>query len=107
VTDTLAVTQALNDVQYEIESLQAQIQSYDNQIDYSNIYLSLSEDESAEATAETWSPTSTVHEAQSDFVALMQGVVDLVIYAVVLGWPVLVILVLVWLVKRSRKGGRK
>ncbi len=107
VTDTLAVTQALNDVQYEIESLQAQIQSYDNQIDYSNIYLSLSEDESAEATAEMWSPTSTVHEAQSDFVALMQGVVDLVIYAVVLGWPVLVILVLVWLVKRSGKGGRK
>jgi hypothetical protein len=33
--------------------------------------------------------------------------VDLVIYAVVLGWPVLVILVLVWLVKRSGKGGRK
>lgn len=106
VTDTLAVTQALNDVQYEIESLQSQIQSYDSQIDYSNIYVSLSEDESVEATAETWSPTSTVHEAQSDFVTLMQDAVDFVIYTLVLGWPLLIVIFVVWVVRRAKKSGR-
>lgn len=108
VTDTLAVTQALNDVQYEIESLQAQIKNYDTQIDYSTIYISLSEDESVAATAETWSPSSTFHGAQSDFVVFLQGAVDLLIYAVIFGGPVLLLILLVWIVRRSlnRKGRR-
>lgn len=107
VTDTLAVTQALNDVQYEIESLQAQIKSYDTQIDYSNIYINLSEDESVTTTSETWSPSSTLHGAQSDFVGFMQSVVDALIYAVIFGWPVLVILVIVKIVRRRSKKARK
>ncbi len=101
VTDTLAVTQALNDVRYEIESLQAQIKSYDTQIDYSNIYISLSEDESAAATSETWSPSSTLHGAQSDFVVFLQGAADLLIYAGIFGGPLLLLLLLVWIVRRS------
>jgi hypothetical protein len=101
VTDTLAVTQALNNVQYEIESLQAQIKSYDTQIDYSNIYISLSEDESAAATSETWSPSSTLHGAQSDFVVFLQGAADLLIYAGIFGGPLLLLILLVWIVRRS------
>lgn len=108
VTDTLAVTQALNDVQYEIESLQAQIKNYDTQIDYSTIYISLSEDESVAATAETWSPASTFHGAQSDFVVFLQSAVDFLIYAAIFGGPVLLLILLVWIVRRSlsRKGRR-
>lgn len=107
VTDTLAVTQALSNVRYEIESLQGQIKLYDSQIDYSTINLSLSEDESAQAASETWNPGSTVHEAQSDFVVFLQGAVDLAIYAVIFGGPLLLILILVWLLRRGRKPGKR
>lgn len=107
VEDTLAVTSALSNVRYEIESLQGQLKSYDSQIDYSTISLSLTEDESAAAVSEKWSPNSTVNSAFSDFVAFGQGAVDAVIYAAIFAWPLVVILVIVWIWRKSKKNSKK
>lgn len=108
VTDVLSVTQYLSSVRYEIESLQAQIKSYDTQIDASTIDLYLTEDESVSAVSETWKPASTVRTALSDFVVFLQGAVDAAIYLVIFGWPLLLLYVGVRAyMKRHRKSSKK
>ena len=108
VTDILSVTQYLSDVRYEIESLQGQLKSYDNQIDLSTITLYLSEDESVSAVSETWKPISTLRTALSDWVVFLQGGVDGAIYLLIFGWPLLIV---AWGVRtylrRNRKPSRK
>lgn len=108
VTDVLSVTQYLSNVRYEIEYLQAQINSYDGQIDYSTVSVYLTEDESVSAVAGTWKPGSTVNTALSDFVVFLQGAVDAVIYLVIFGWPFLLIgLGVRSFLKRRRKTSKK
>lgn len=108
VTDILSVTQYISNVRYEIESLQGQLKSYDDQIDYSSISLYLSEDESVSAVSETWKPLSTFRQALSDWVVLLQEGVNLGIYLAIFGWP---LLLLAWGVRvylrRNRKSVRK
>lgn len=104
VTDILSVTQYLSNVRYEIESLQGQLKSYDNQIDKSTITLYLSEDESVSAVSQTWKPLSTLRQAASDWVVFLQSGVDGVIYLVIFGWPLLIV---AWGVRRWLRRNRK
>ncbi len=108
VADTLSVTQYLSNVRYEIESLQAQLKSYDGQIDYSSINIYLTEDESVSAVSETWKPVSTFREALADWVVFLQGAVDGVIYLLIFAWPLLIVAVVVriWM-KGRRKSSKK
>lgn len=43
VEDIIAVEQQLTDVRYQLESIESQLRVYDNQIDYSTVYLDISE----------------------------------------------------------------
>lgn len=43
VEDIIAINQQLTDVRYQIESMESQLRTYDNQIDYSTVWLSVSE----------------------------------------------------------------
>lgn len=43
VEDVIAVEDKLADVRYEIESIESQLRSYDNRIDYSTVYLDIDE----------------------------------------------------------------
>jgi hypothetical protein len=43
VEDVIAVEDKLADVRYELESIESQLRSYDNRIDYSTVYLDISE----------------------------------------------------------------
>lgn len=108
VTETLAVTQALSNVRYEIESLQGQLKYYDSQVDDSTISIYLSEDESVSTVSETWKPVSTLKGALSDWVVFLQGAADAVVYLVIFGWPLLIV---AWGVRawhrRSKKSSKK
>ena len=43
VEDIIAINQQLTDVRYQLESMESQLRTYDNQIDYSTVWLSVSE----------------------------------------------------------------
>ena len=41
IEDIITIEQRLSDVRYQLESMESQLRSYDNQVDYSTVYLSL------------------------------------------------------------------
>ncbi|HJB91228.1 MAG TPA: DUF4349 domain-containing protein [Candidatus Eisenbergiella merdigallinarum] len=43
IEDILAINAQLTDVRYQIESMESQLRTYDNQIDYSTVYLNVDE----------------------------------------------------------------
>jgi len=103
----LQVTNALYQVRAEIESLESRLKYYDTRVDYSSINLSLEEDESASRVSETWRPLSTLHSAYADWVGFLQGLVDQAIYLAIYIWPLALIVLVVWVVRRKAKKSRK
>jgi virulence-associated protein VapD len=103
VSEVLQVTESLSRVRYTIERYETQLQNYDRQVDYSTIYLSLSEDESVGSLGGKWRPGSTVTEAWKDFVVFLQARADDLIYLLVFGLPLAVVLGLVWLAVRKKR----
>ena len=91
MSETLEVTRALSEVRYQIERMEGQLKNYDSRVDYSRISISLSEDDSAGSVAGKWRPGGTVQTAFSDWIAFLQTGVDKIIYAVIYGWPLLVL----------------
>jgi hypothetical protein len=103
VTEILEVTSALANVRYEIESTESSLSYYDARVDYSTIDLSLSEDDSVSAVTETWRPIGTVMDAFSDWIVFLQDGADKVIYGAIYLWPLALIVLVVWLVRRRKK----
>jgi len=60
VEDIIAIEERLTEVQYQLESSESQLRTYDNQIDYSTVYLYVEEVETYTPLAEesTWSKIS-------------------------------------------------
>ncbi len=56
VEDIIAIEGRLSEVRYQLESMESQLRTYDNQIDYSTVYLSIAEvrSYSAPQTATAW-----------------------------------------------------
>ncbi len=98
----VSITKALADVRSEIESLQIEKKGYDNRIQYSSISVSLEEDASVSDTASTWSVVTTVKQAFSDWVVFLQTLLDKGVYALVYGWPLLLVY-LGWRIYRRRR----
>ncbi len=102
VDSIVSITKALADVRSEIESLQIEKKSYDNQIQYSTITLYLEEDASVSDTASTWSVMTTIKQAFSDWIVFLQTAADKAVYALVYGWPLLLVY-LAWRIFRKRR----
>lgn len=100
--EVLQVTQALSTVRYRIESAQTQINYYDARTDYSSISISLTEDSSVATASGKWRPIATIRQSFSEWVFFLQDAADWVIRAVVFGWPILLLLILIWLVRRKK-----
>ena len=41
--DIITIEQRLSDVRYQLESMESQLRSYDNRVDYSTVYLYIDE----------------------------------------------------------------
>ena len=70
VEDIIAIEGRLSEVRYQIESMEAQLRTYDNQIDYSTVYLNVDE-------VEHYSPSegaSTGERIRSGFRESVEGV---------------------------------
>jgi len=102
VEDVLKVTDSLSRVRGEIESIESRLKYYDTRVEFAQLSVSLQEDVSVSGASETWRPKGTIRQAFTDWVGSLQGVVDGLIYLLIYGWPILLILLAIWLVKRKR-----
>ena len=103
MSEILEVTNAISSARYQIESYESSLTYYDNRVNYSTISLTLNEDESVSAVTENWRPFSTFKDAFSDWIVWLQDIVDKGIYILIFGWPVVIILFVLWRRKRKRK----
>jgi hypothetical protein len=72
VEDIISIEDRLSQVRYQIESMESQLRTYDNKIDYSTVYLTINE-------VEQYSPTEgeTIGERiRNGFLDSMEGVKD-------------------------------
>lgn len=111
VEDIIAIEGRLSEVRYQLESMESQLRTYDNQIDYSTVYLSIDE-------VERYSPTEDVTTAERirrGFVNSLWGIGrnagDCVIWFLInlpylIVWAIIILLVLL-LVKVVRKAAVK
>ena len=101
ISEVLQVTQAISDVRYQIERIEAQLKNYDTRVEYSTINLSLTEDDKVSSLTEKWRPGSTVTDAFGAWIAFLQDALDAGIYLLIFGWPLALIGVVVWWRKRK------
>ncbi len=91
-SDVLEVYRELTRVREEIERIKGRIQMLDRLTSYATIEVTLVPYELREPIAERWDPRVTLYRAWGTLVRGVQLVVDGLIYALVVGAPVLVVL---------------
>ena len=83
VEDIITIEGRLSEVRYQIESMESQLRTYDNKIDYSTVYLSIEEVRkySAPQTATVWERIGTGFMKSLEDIGF--GIRDLAIYFVI------------------------
>jgi len=116
VEESLKINAQLSKLEGEIEQVKGQMKFYEGRAAYSTITVLLQPQRptptitpTATATATptatpAWNPGKTVKSASDTMVNMLQGLVDALIWAVLMLWPfVLVALVVWWLVRQLRR----
>jgi hypothetical protein len=111
VEDLMTVENRLSEVRYQIESIESQLRTYDNKVDYSTVYLDIRE-------VEKYTPVEEQTPGQrmaSGFVesveSVRDGIVELFVF-IVIHIPqiiilALIVLIIVLIVKRGNKISQK
>lgn len=115
VEDIITIEERLSNVRYQLESMESQLRTYDNQVDYSTVYLSIEEVEILTPVAEetVWQRISGGFVESLDNVG--EGFVEFGIWFVVnlpylVVWAVLItvfVVILVWAVRRAGKPSKR
>ena len=113
IEDMLAIENRLSDIQYQLESMESQLRTYDNKVDYSTVYLSVGEVEELTPTEEeeqtTW---ERITEGFTDnLFDVLDGLKEFVIWFVIhipnlIVWAA-VIAVIVWIIRSIIKRHKK
>jgi hypothetical protein len=104
VEDTLAVYKELNQVRLEIERVETQLKSLENQTEYSYIYLQISQSSTgAELEDDAWKPVGVFKEAARALVNFAKSIGNLLIWVVVFSPAVAIIVVPIVLLKKRAK----
>lgn len=111
VEDIITIEGRLSEVRYQIESMESQLRTMDNQVSYSTVYLYISEVTKLTPVKEqtTWEKISTgfvgsINNVGRGIKNFLIGLIIYLPYLVV--WAVIIILI-VLVIKRIRKAGRK
>lgn len=112
IDDIITIEQRLSNVQYQIESMEAQLRTYDNKVDYSTVYLDVSEVQELtpiEEHEETlWERISDGF--MKDLKKIGNGALEIVVWLLVhiptlVMWALFITLFIVWIrwiLKRDR-----
>lgn len=111
IEDIIIIEQRLSDVRYQLESMESQLRTYDNQVDYSTVYLSIEEVEVFTPVEEetAWERISEGFMESLDNIG--NGFVEFGIWFVIhipylVLWAVFVtifVLIILWLIRHSTK----
>ncbi|MBC7814848.1 MAG: DUF4349 domain-containing protein [Burkholderiales bacterium] len=106
--DVLAVFNELTRIRGDIEVVRGRIQYYDEASSYSSLTVTLWPDVAASAQLQGWQPTNTVESAFVALVNVLQGAVDVAIFLVVFGLPLLLVVgIPLWLIIRTYRRRRR
>jgi len=94
VEDILKVTKALTAVRTKIESIEGQIKYLENKTDLATITVYISE-EVGEVMSGRWKPLVNAKKALKTFISLAQGLIDALIWLVIVMGP---FVLLIWIV---------
>jgi hypothetical protein len=105
VQDILAVQQYLQNIRYEIESLQGQIDSLGNQTEYSTISVSLSEEIRVKVPTEKFDLGRDIRLAFDAVVRLAQAALTFLVFFVIVGGAIvipagLLIALIIWVIRK-------
>ncbi len=111
VEDLITIEDKLADVRYELESIESQLRSYDNKIDYSTVYMSIDEvvaftpvEKEGAFTRMGKGFMESVSSVCEFFVELCVVIVSNIPWLIVLG---IIALIIVLIVKAATKGSAK
>ncbi len=107
IEDIITIEQRLSDVRYQLESMESQLRSYDNQVDYSTVYLYIDEVEVYTPVEEetTWERISAGF--MDSLKSIGEGIKEAAIWFVIhipylVIWAV-VILIIILILKKIKK----
>ncbi len=99
IEDILAVQSRLDDVQGQIEQLSAQLKQLTNQADLSTLTVTLQpQPQPISAASSTWDPGETLSSAVGALLTVGQGLATAGIWLAIVGFPILVVLGIAFLV---------
>jgi len=108
VEDILMVTERLSWVRQEIERLEGRLNYLENLTDMSTITTFISEEEKIQIPVKKWRPIETIRNSFRAMIAGLQSLADigiwLIMFAALIALPIaIVVLIIIWLVKKIRK----
>jgi uncharacterized protein DUF4349 len=93
VEEIMSVYRELTGIRTQIEQTRAQLETLDSRVALSTITIELApEAGSGPIVSDRWQPGATLRSAARALLGVLQGLVDLAIYAVVVGVPILALL---------------
>lgn len=108
IDTVITLEQRLSDIRYQLESMESQLRLYDNQVDYSTVYLNISEVTAFTPTAPESTGTRIKNGLADNFQALTQALTNLLVFLITTSpfWiPLAVILAIV--ITAMRRHNRK
>lgn len=100
VEDILKVNDYLAGVRSDIESAEGRLQYLENRTSFSTITVDVTEEASVVAPTRDWKPIVVIKQAINQLVVAGQGFVNLLIWVVIFGVPVLAVIGVGWWVVR-------
>lgn len=109
VDDSLKIRARIDDLQNQINRLEGRRNYLSQNAAFSTINITVSQPagDTIKIGETEWNPLVTIRNAWNAFLVVARGIIDLLIYVVILGWPFAVLAVLiVWLVRRNSRPRR-
>lgn len=112
VEDIITIESRLSQVRYEIESMESQLRSYDNQVDYSTVYMDIEEVEILTPVVEETTGERIVRGFTDSVKDVGKGIkeffVELIIHLpYIVEWVIILAVVIFIIVKLARRSMRK
>lgn len=112
VDDIITIESRLSQVRYEIESMEAQLRSYDNRVNYSTVYMNIEEVEILTPVVEETAGQRIVRGFSESVADVLHGIKEFCIGFIIslpylLVWGIIVAVVIVVIIKLIRRTERK
>lgn len=103
--DILAVYRELTNIRAQIEQIKGRQQYLERMTALATIEIAIRPREAPKplVEAETWNPLITTNRALRAFVTFLRVLIDVAIYLIIFGWPVALLIVIIWLLTRRAR----